>query len=1177
VFLCLALGSPHAALIYNKGGSTKLNSKKAWTGNRVPGVNDIALWNVNSAAASVTLGGNLSWMGIQITAATGNPLSIATGNTLTLGTSGIDMSSAGINFTLGCAVVLGAAQTWSVNSGRTLAATNVVSGTGGITKTGAGILTLSGTNTFTGAVTISGGTVSVTNGSALGAGNSAVVLGAGAIFQAGGTFSSSRAFVLGGTGGAASGGTFDVTGANIETRTGVISGAGSLIKTGTGTLTLNAVNTYTGDTFINVGTVSIGNTQALGPQPSLGSALYATHMANGTTLQTTVSSTSDNRRLDLISGSATIDVTSGISQQQNGLVSGAGSLIKAGTGTEILTNANTYTGGTTVNAGTLQVNNATGSGTGTGAVTVNSGGTLSGLPTATGFANPGSIAGAVTVNSGGTVLARSGGTFTFGGLTLNASAISTFQIGAATNTAIINVTGLNGLSLAGISTVNIMNAGGLAAGTYHLFDYTGTALAGITNLTLGSTPGGGFTYTLGHNLSNTSIDLVVLASSAQWGNAMGGNWSLTTNWADANVPNGVGAQANFLGAILGPQNVSVSAAYTVGTMTFNNANAYTVAGDGVGSHILTLNNGGTASIDVAAGSHVISAPVALANNLLLTTAAGTGLNISGVITESGGSRTVVLGGAGAVTFSGAAANTYTGLTTVSGGSVNLAKTAGFNAIGTGGLQINAGGTATLAASNQIADTATVTADGTFALGTNSETIAALKGVGNVTLGAGSKLTIGSTNNLNSIFGGVISGAGTITKAGTGTLTLTGANTFGGAGQTIALNAGTLMINGNASLGHTSNTVTFGGGALALAGDVSSARGLILSSNATINTDTNAANFSGTISGAGVLTKTGAGTMTLSGPNTYTGGTVINAGTVVVNSASSLGASTGALTVNAGTLEVATGFVSTRNIALGHADSTVQIDASQTYSTGGVISGSGNLNKTGTGTLTLTKASSFTGATVVDEGKLIAAATTGSALASTTAITVNDGGTLLLGASDQISNSAPISLNGGTIAKGNFNEGTASLVGLGALTLESAGSRLDFGTGTVGILTFASFDPGTSPDFESLLIENWTGTPNHVGSGGTDRLIFNASQTANLAAFSFNGYADGATQFSLGGGFYEVVPVSPVPEPATYAVGLLALLAVTWQQRRRLLHLFASRFPATLPQTVATAGAEERAS
>src|SRR5204863_151174 len=75
----------------------------------------------------------------------------------------------------------------------------------------------------------------------------------------------------------------------------------------------------------------------------------------------------------------------------DGTISGTGVLNKFGSGTLTLTGANTYSGGTNVNAGTVLANNATGSATGTGAVAVNAG-TLGGT---------GSVGGAVTVNSGG--------------------------------------------------------------------------------------------------------------------------------------------------------------------------------------------------------------------------------------------------------------------------------------------------------------------------------------------------------------------------------------------------------------------------------------------------------------------------------------------------------------------------------------------------------------------------------------------------------------------------------------------------------------------------------------------------------------------------------------------------------------------------------------------------------
>ncbi len=233
----------------------------------------------------------------------------------------------------------------------------------------------------------------------------------------------------------------------------------------------------------------------------------------------------------------------------------------------------------------------------------------------------------------------------------------------------------------------------------------------------------------------------------------------------------------------------------------------------------------------------------------------------------------------------------------------------------------------------------------------------------------------------------------------------------------------------------------------------------------------------------------------------------------------------------------------KNSVIGGTSTLTINPASGSTTFAGVIAGTnagtqGNiaLQKNGAGTLVLTGANTYSGSTTVNGGTLTAAASSGGALASTSSVTVNAGGTVLLGASNQINDTAPMTLAGGTFAKGNFSEGSAIAPGVGALTLTASGSQIDFGTGTVGVLTFASFTPGSY----KLTIANWIGTLNTVGSGSTDRLIFASDQTANLSSFAFNGYGPGAVEFNLGNGYYEITPVAPVPETSTWVAAVLTL-------------------------------------
>jgi autotransporter-associated beta strand protein len=220
-----------------------------------------------------------------------------------------------------------------------------------------------------------------------------------------------------------------------------------------------------------------------------------------------------NQTLDLGGTTAGNEITGVIS---NILPAGTNlavvSLIKSNTSTWAISGANTYTGGTTVNGGTLLVNNTTGSGTGTGAITVNNGGTLGGTGTiSTGGSN-------VLVNAGGSISpGASAGTLTFnlGAGGLNASAVTAggfkFELNTPTTSDKVVVgSGTLTMGTVDFSDFTFTNLGGVAVGTYTLFD------APIGNLA--ASPGtlsgtfGGFAATL--VIDNTNSDILLNVTGA---------------------------------------------------------------------------------------------------------------------------------------------------------------------------------------------------------------------------------------------------------------------------------------------------------------------------------------------------------------------------------------------------------------------------------------------------------------------------------------------------------------------------------------------------------------------------------------------------------------------------------------------------------------------------------------
>ena len=660
---------------------------------------------------------------------------------------------------------------------------------------------------------------------------------------------------------------------------------------------------------------------------------------------------------------------------------------------------------------------------------------------------------------------------------------------------------------------------------------------------------------------------VITGTQTTWTPTATGSWGTGTNWSTGSAPTAAHT-AIFTSASAKTGTITMPAASVKGIVWQAGAGAYTLSKTSGGSVVLSLGADGlqnySANLQTITGSSLgvtlaastffdvgssggltistTGSSTALGANTLTLKGSSTGIGtISSAITGTGA---IVKDGSGTWTLSGSTANTFTGVTTVNGGTLQLSKSLNVNALA-GSLTIGDGvGAASSAVarwmqSAQMAATTAVTlkADGWLDLNNFNQSIGTLTLTGgNVTTGTGT-LTLGNTVTTNadassalisgnvalganrtfSVADGaaavdldisaVVSGAFTVTKNGTGMMVLSGTNSYTGA---TTVSAGVLNIQNGLALGTTAVGTT-----------VSSGSTLQLQGGIAVGTETLS------ITGAGAAGQTGA-LINASGTNSY-------GGLVTLAAASTISSDSGTLNLtNTGTITGAG-----RRLTLGGAgDGRVSSIIGNT---------TGGLTKTGTGTWTLAGTNTFTGTTVISGGTLIAAgASANGALRATTAITVNSGGTLLLGANNQINNAATMTLAGGTFSKGDFAEGSTSAAGVGALTLTAAGSRLDFGNGTAGILAFASFTPNS----QLLVIDNWTGTANTVGSIATDRLIFNSSQSSNLGSFSFSGYS-GVVQFDLGGGFYEIAPMTPVPEPATYAAGLLALVTLGFQQRHRL--------------------------
>ena len=774
VFLVAFGRVARAATFYKANNTNNLNLTTSWSGGAVPGSGDVATWdNTVTGANAAALGTNPTWGGIKILDP-GGPVTINAGNWLYINGSGIDMSAATQDLTLNCGTVINASQTWSVAAGRT------VTMTGGYwnsypssvwTITGPGMiddraLHSGGSNSFSGALNLNGGILQVGAGDWNALMGATVTIGDGAELR-------------------------------VTTKAQNLTTTLSLNKGG---LLSGSGDSYGGWLLRNVN-VNDGTKTAL-----ISSTDVVLAGTNGSTF--TVGS----------------GATSGIDLDVTGIISNKSTqgLVKAGLGVMRLSGVNTYTTGTTVNAGTLSISNGgriySAGGTTSSIVTVNSGGTLEienwGFYDATN--NPGATFGTLGYAAGN--IAINGGTLRH--ITTSATAGENYS---NYNSRPLTI-GANGATLESATAGQKWTLGTFAG--YNIVNTSG-------NVTLTGAGAG-------------QIDKV-LPGSGSLTKSGGGTWTLTA----ANTFTG-GAFAN--GGVLaanGPN--SASGTLGSGNVTVNNGGTITVGGDNAlvgyttsAAKTITINAGGL--ISTTSYANHLNALVMNGGTLSATSANGTSGNWNfdqGVSTPGAGLTSYITGGNALLCQTGG-----TVIDVGSGDTLNVSTSlAHIGALADTGLIKRGSGTLVLSGANYYTSATTING-GTLELSGGYNRI---QPSNSITVGSGATLTVtGYAQNINAL-----------TLAG-GTLAGTGDGTYGSwlLGQNVTVTESS-TISAIAVTVPKTGGVTF---------NVASGKELNVSGtivHLALNSDNG-------------LIKAGEGTMTLGATNTYVGPTTINAGTMKLN-------------------------------------------------------------------------------------------------------------------------------------------------------------------------------------------------------------------------------------------------------------------------------------------------------
>ncbi len=912
----------------------------------------------------------------------------------------------------------------------------------GLTKQGAGTLTLTGANTYSGVTTVSGGVLAAGAANALSANSAHVVnatLDLGGFAQTIGSLSG-VGFVRSAGGGVLS------TNANGASTTfdGQIQDGVSLRKVGAGTLTLTNLSNYIGATEVVAGELALAGSAHLSGQAGTHTAITVRGGARLTVGANAIAeaSTVTVDALGRIDNSGRI-LGHGASVNNAGLLNTVGVLNDA-------TDINNLAGGTLNAAGELSSPLVTNAGifTVTGALTgvgtgphvgpiVNFNNLAGGVMNVnapfrgmTAFTNSSALANAVTVNAGGALVTtgtidNQAGRFTnFGSVSTavlrNAANFDTQTAGSRVNTSAATINQAGGvMNVAGefssdiVRNQGVMNIVGVTTGV-------GTDPGDGSVPHVG--PTGNFVVELGGVLNvNAPLSGVVNLSSLS-GAANQVNVAAGASVAASNrVENLTGVYTN-LGATTAPvinnaatMNSTAATSKLNATTSINNQAGGVLQAAGELSAPLVTNAGtfnvtgalapfggpgvGIGRFDMTAGAAILDLG---GNNLTIGSLFGVaGSTVqNGATLTTGGDNTstayagVIVGGATSLTKVGAGtmilsgANTYGGSTTVNAGVLRGGAANAFSA----------------------ASLTTVNAAGTLNLGGFTQTVAGVQLLGG-TLTGGATTSILNTAAVVSAGGFVSNIAGGSTfQLNSGTTLLTASNIY--TGQTVVA-VGAVLKAGNenalsAGSAHTvDGTIDLDGAGQSIGSLAGAATGRIIQGGSLktniLGTDTV---FAGTIENNTQLIKQGAGQLTLTGANTYTGGTFIESGTLRLGAGGATGSIVGDVN-NVGALV---------------------FDRSNNIVFSGAISGSGTVTFAGAGRVELTGNSTYGGPTNVNLGELRVTGTLGN-----TATTVAAGATL----------SGTGSIAGGVTVNGAIAPGAGGVGGfsVGALTLAAGSTAL----------------------------------------------------------------------------------------------------------------------------------------